>query len=99
METIFDGVPIETTVFYYDGLEMAYVVFEDEGDYWAIHASLGDGFNENGSVLEIIDKTIYHPHPQKYAQEQYESVVCLVEKLLMFNGSPKKLTIEKRKWA
>ncbi len=99
METIFKGTPIETTIFNYDGLEIAYVLFEDEGDCWGILASLGDNIKEEGSVLQMIDKDIYHPMPRKYAQERYESAVQLIEKLLISSGSPQKLTLEKRKWS
>ena len=98
METIFSGAPIETTIFNYDGSEIAYVVLEDEGDYWSILASLGDNFNEEGATQQVIDKSIYHPSPKEYVKEQYDSVVRLVTELLMFNGTADKLEVERRIW-
>jgi predicted cupin superfamily sugar epimerase len=98
METLFSGAPIETTIFYYDGSEIAYVVLEDEGDYWSILASLGDVFDEKGATQQVIDKSIYHPSPKEYAKEQYDSVVRLVTGLLLFNGTADKVEVERRIW-
>jgi predicted cupin superfamily sugar epimerase len=98
METLFSGAPIETTIFYYDGSEIAYVVLEDEGDYWSILASLGDAFDEKGATQQVIDKSICHPSPKEYAKEQYDSVVRLVTGLLLFNGTADKVEVERRIW-
>ena len=98
METLFSGAPIETTIFYYDGSEIAYVVLEDEGDYWSILASLGDVFDEKGATQQVIDKSIFHPSPREYAKEQYDSVVRLVTGLLLFNGTADKVRVERRIW-
>lgn len=99
METLFEGAPIETSIFYYDDLEIAYVVFEDEGDYWSILASLGDDCDEKGSIHQVIDKNIIHPSPQKYATEQYELAVNFVLQVLKVNVDARSITIERCRWA
>ena len=83
METLFKGKPLEYTRFVVcnPDNEIAYVVWEDEGDYWTIMASFYDG---EGDIVETIDKDIRHDNPLEYARERYQSAVYLVLRLLLF---------------
>lgn len=85
MDTLFSGKPLASTRFFdaETGKEIAYVVLEDEGDYWSILASMEDG---NGSIVATIDKDVMHNSPRAYAQEMYMSAAIMVERLLFCRG-------------
>ena len=81
METLFSDEPLASVRFFdaETNEEIAYVVLEDEGDYWSILASMESGF---GSIMEIIDKDLLHPDPRAYAQQMYREAAIMVERLL-----------------
>lgn len=81
METLFSGDPLASVRFFdaETNDEIAYVVLEDEGDYWSILASMEEGA---GSIMETIEKDLFHPDPRSYAQQMYREAAIMVDRLL-----------------
>lgn len=83
METLFSNPPIKYSRWLdKKGKEIAYVVMEDEGDYYSILTSDSEG----NAIQTSIDKNILHPCPAEYANSAYLSTVRMVNSFIK-NGN------------
>lgn len=83
MDTIFGKEPLRTCQFFDGEKEIAYVVLEDEGDYWSILVSTNTG----EGIQQTVDHDLLHPNPYELTIEFYNSAVAMVRTLLQHDGT------------